>query len=168
MRFKRGLVVAGMALFAGAAQADGLDLARQQFKGPSSGWIQAFASMGAAAAAGDARGAFYLALMYRNGMGTDADSARAAYWFEAAARGGVPAAMFMLANLLADGEGVAKDETAARHWLEKAAEREYPEAALMIALALREGNLGYERDEARAEQAMKEAAHALKHRPPEP
>lgn len=105
---------------------------------------------------GDAAAAYRLGLMYRNGMGTVRDSAKAVQWLEVAARKNVPAAMFILSNMLAAGEGVAADEQAARAWLEAAAELEYPEALQQLALS--------EPDPERAAQLMNEAAHAMKHR----
>lgn len=108
------------------------------------------------AGVGDAKAAYRLGLMVRNGEGMPADPARAAALLTEAARGGVPAAMFVLANMLAAGEGGPRDETAARRWLETAAALDYPEALQQLALT--------EPDPRKAELLMRQAAHAMTHR----
>lgn len=153
-----GALLLACCLFAQAQARDGQDAARRAFHGDPHGWPAAFMMFKADAVGGDARAAYYLGLMYRNGMGTGRDSGLAAHWLGVAAAREVPAAMFTLANMLRAGEGLARDETAARKWLEAAAEREYPEALQQMALA--------EPDPARAGQLMKEAAHAMTHREP--
>jgi len=105
----------------------------------------------------DARSAYRLALKVRNGDGMQADPARARGLLAQAAEGGVPAAMFLLSNMLAAGEGGAPDAVAARRWLEMAAELEYPEALQQLALV--------EPDPRKANLLMRQAAHAMTHRP---
>ena len=105
----------------------------------------------------DAQAAFRLGLSYRNGTGVARDALLAARWIETAARGGNAAAMFTWSNMLAAGEGVAVDAVAARDWLEKSAALGYP--AALQDLALREP------DPRQAELLMRQAAHALQHRP---
>lgn len=105
----------------------------------------------------DARSAYRLALKVRNGDGVQADPARARGLLAQAAEGGVPAAMFLLSNMLAAGEGGAPDAVAARRWLEMAAELEYPEALQQLALT--------EPDPRKANLLMRQAAHAMTHRP---
>lgn len=148
-----------------------LDQAKRYLRGTPAtpvNWPKALALFGGAAKSGDPAAAYYLGLMYRNGMGVARDSRTAARWLEFAANRQVPAAMFVLANLLLVGEGVARDELAARRWIEKAADLEYPEAVMAMALGLRDGSMGFERNEALAEVQMREAAHALRHRRTEP
>jgi TPR repeat protein len=111
----------------------------------------------AQAQAGDARAAYELGLRYRNGIGVAVDPVLAARSIEAAACGGLPEAMFTLSNMLAAGEGVAVDAAAARRWLEAAAALGFP--AALQELALREP------DPREAELLMRQAAHALQHRP---
>lgn len=155
----------------GLPAAAALDQAKQYLRGTPAtpaNWPKALALFGGAAKSGDPAAAYYLGLMYRNGMGVARDSRTAARWLEFAANRQVPAAMFVLANLLLVGEGVARDELAARRWIEKAADLEYPEAVMAMALGLRDGSMGFERNEALAEVQMREAAHALRHRRPEP
>ncbi|MBJ7313772.1 tetratricopeptide repeat protein [Rugamonas sp. CCM 8940] len=153
------------------APARPVDEGKQYLRGSAStpaNWPKALALFGGAAKSGDPAAAYYLGLMYRNGMGVARDSRAAARWLEFAAKRQVPAAMFVLANMLLSGEGVARDELAARRWIEKAADLEYAEAVMAMALGLRDGSMGFERNEALAEVQMREAAHALRHRRPEP
>lgn len=101
----------------------------------------------------DAQAAYQRALMYRNG----ADAPLAVHWMAVAAREQMPEAMFLLSNMLAAGEGVAADPAAARRWLEAAAALGYP--AALQELAMREP------DPRQADLLMRQAAHALQHRP---
>ncbi len=167
---KLSLLVAALAAAGavGADQAAELALGKRHLRGEADGWPRALALFDAGARRGGPAAAYYLALMYKNGMGTARDSAAAARWLAVAANGQVPAAMFLLANMLYSGDGVVRDKLAARAWIEKAAELEYPEAALLMAQGLRDGSLGFEQDPERAEQQLKEAAHALRHRPAAP
>ncbi|MES3025775.1 MAG: tetratricopeptide repeat protein [Pseudomonadota bacterium] len=155
-------------LCAPAQAHDALTSAKLAMHGPSFGWPAALSQFERAANAGNPGAAYYLARMTRNGMGTPSDSVQAARWFKAAAKGGVAPAMFTLSNMLRAGEGLPRDDAAAREMLEAAAELEYPEALQQLALAVAEGTLGLARDEKLAAQLMKEAAHALRHRPQEP
>lgn len=131
-------------------------------------YVRARQHFEAAAAQGIAGGAYYLALMHRNGQGMPRDAAAAAHWMEVAANGGVPSAMFLLANMALEGEGRPADASVARAWLERASELEHPEASQMMALGLRDGSMGFPLDASRAGLQMLEAAHALRHRPVEP
>jgi len=117
------------------------------------------AALQARAEAGDAKAAYRLGLVARNGngmAGMAADPARARALLSEAAEGGVPAAMFVLANMLAAGEGGPRDEAAARRWLETAAALDYPEALQQLALT--------EPDPRKADLLMRQAAHAMTHR----
>ncbi|NRR31146.1 sel1 repeat family protein [Oxalobacteraceae bacterium] len=156
---------------AGVVRAGTLDEAKIYMRGSPStpaNWPKALALFSSAAESGNPAAAYYLGLMYRNGMGVSRDAYCAAYWFEFAARRQVPAAMFLLANQLLSGEGVVRDDAAARRWIEKAADMEYPEAVMAMALGMRDGSMGFERNLAMAEMQMKEAAHALQHARREP
>ncbi|MFC5460672.1 tetratricopeptide repeat protein [Massilia niabensis] len=106
----------------------------------------------------DAREAYRLGLMHRNGAGVPKDAVLAASLIGIAAQGQVPAAMFTLSNLLAAGEGVARDALAARRWLETAAALGYPAALQQLALT--------EPDPRKAELLMRQAGHALQHTVP--
>lgn len=123
---------------------------------------RAFQLFNRAAQQGDPQAAYYLGMMYRNGMAVARDVKRAAHWLQFAAQRQVPAAMYALAQLHLAGEGVSRDELAARRWIEKAADLEYPEAVMAMAIGLRDGSMGFERNEALAETQMRFANRALK------
>jgi TPR repeat protein len=108
----------------------------------------------------DARAAYKTGLMVRNGTGVERDPVLAARWIALAARGGLAEAMFTWSNMLAAGEGVAPDTAASRRWLEESAALGYPAALQELALK--------EPDSRQAELLMRQAAHALQHRPPPP
>ncbi|MBC7456272.1 MAG: sel1 repeat family protein [Massilia sp.] len=124
-------------------------------------------SMAVSAHASDnaaARAQFELGRDSRNAIGTARDTVRAYALIRAAALGGYGPAMFTLSNMLECGEGIAKDPVQARRWLEAAAAQDYPEALQQLALNLRHGTGGYIGDQARADQLLREAEHAMKHR----
>ncbi|MFA9219104.1 MAG: tetratricopeptide repeat protein [Sphingomonadaceae bacterium] len=156
-------------LAGGSAQAGPVDEARQHLRGSAqrpADLPRAFRLFSAAAKGGDPQAAYYLGLMYKNGMAVARDTRSAAQWLKFAAERGVPAAMFVLANLHLSGDGVARDELAARRWIEKAADLDYPEAVMAMAIGLRDGSMGFERNEALSDAHMKMAAHALQQRSP--
>lgn len=113
---------------------------------------------------GDARAAFHLGRLYRNGIGVAADSKRAFQLIESAALKRHPPAMLILSNMLASGEAGRADQAAARSWLEGAADLDYPEALQQLALVLHAGAMGYSADPVRSALLFRKAAHAMKHR----
>jgi len=119
--------------------------------------LAAYAGAAPLAAPLDARSVYQLALKVRNGDGMASDPARARVLLTQAAQGGVAPAMFVLSNMLAAGEGGPLDANEARRWLEMAGELEYPEALQQLAMT--------EPDPRRAELLMRQAAHAMMHRP---
>jgi len=151
----------------GSAMAGPVDEARLSLRGSTTTPVnlpKAFRLFSEAAKGGDPLAAYYLGLMYKNGMAVPRDARAAAQWLKFAASRDMPAAMFVLANLYLSGDGVPRDEQAARRWIEKAADLEYPEAVMAMAIGLRDGSMGFERNEALSEAHMKVAAHALQHR----
>ncbi|MGK5061243.1 tetratricopeptide repeat protein [Janthinobacterium sp. LB3P112] len=116
-----------------------------------------------AAGQGSGPAAYYLGLMFKNGMGGSQDSGAALRWLELAAQRGVAPAMFIVANLLQD-----SDEARARYWLDAACDLEYPEALQQKSVALAEGRMGYAHSEEQSFLYLKMATHAMGHRPPEP
>lgn len=154
--------------FCSGAQAADIEAAKRAFRGDAQQWTQALPVFSDEARHGNPQASYYLALMLKNGMGTPRDGARAAAAMRVAAEGGVPPAMFLLSNMLLSGDGVTRDEAAARAWLEKAAAQEYPAALQQMSMAIRDGAMGYLRDERRAEETMKMAAHAMRHPQQEP
>jgi TPR repeat protein len=127
---------------------------------------RAFQLFSGAAKAGDPLAAYYLGMMYKNGMAVARDGKAAAQWLQFAANRQMPAAMFALANLYLSGDGVKRDEQAARRLIEKAADLEYPEAVMAMAIGLRDGSMGFDRNEALAETQMRFANRALAKRVP--
>jgi len=154
-------------LIVGNACAGPVDEARLYLRGSSEVAVnlpKAFSLFSAAAKAGDIQAAYYLGMMYRNGMGVAADAKAAARWLSFAANRQMPAAMFALAHLYLSGEGVKRDELVARRWIEKAADLEYPDAVMAMAIGLRDGSMGFERNEALYETQMRFAQRALERR----
>lgn len=154
-----------MATAGGAARAAPVDEARLYLRGGQGIGVdlsKAFSLFSAAARAGDPQAAYYLGMMYQNGMSVPRDARAAAQWLQFAANRQMPAAMFALANLYLSGDGVKKDDQAARRLIEKAADLEYPDAVMAMAIGLRDGSMGFERNEALAETQMRYAYRALK------
>ena len=116
-----------------------------------------------AAGQGSGPAAYYLGLMFKNGMGGPQDSAPAQRWLELAAQRQVAPAMFVLANMLLD-----SDEARARFWLDAACDLGYPEALQQKSLALSEGQMGYAHNEEQGYLYLKMATHAMGHRVGEP
>lgn len=150
---------------AGAASAGPVEEGRLCLRGADgipANLPRAFELFSGAARKGDAQAAYYLGMMYQNGMAVARDAKNAAHWLQFAANRQSPAAMFALAKLHLSGEGVKRDEQAARRWIEKAADLEYPEAVMAMAIGLRDGSMGFERNEALAETQLRFANRALK------
>ena len=76
-----------------------------------------------AAAQGDARAQYSIALRYAEGQGAPQNLTEAARWFERAASAGLAPAQYRLAVLYERGQGVAKDLGRARSWYQAAAEK---------------------------------------------
>ena len=74
-----------------------------------------------AAAAGDFRAQWSLAVFYYNGKGLPKDMTNYIVWTRKAAEQGFPEAQYRLASALASREVVQKDMMAARQWTERAA-----------------------------------------------
>jgi len=76
---------------------------------------------GEAAKLGNVKAQFELAVLYRDGVGTQKNPVKAAQWMLKAADQGVTDAQLELGVMYDRGEGVKKDEVKAVHWLTKAA-----------------------------------------------
>ena len=136
---------------------------------------RAFAAFTRADELGYALGSFNLAAMYKNGLGVDADPAKARSllekvargeavaallrWLEKAGAGGDADAMNLLASLHRDGWGVPVDHARAVDWFRKAAEAGHVGAMIALAGHYRQG-LGVPVDEALAGAWLKKAADA--------
>lgn len=160
------MLSAACALPAAAGQVDEARLLLRGAPGVAPDLPKAMDLFARAAKAGDPQAAFYLGMMYRNGMAVARNAKAAAHWLKFAANRQMPAAMFALANLYLSGEGVKRDEQAARRWIEKAADLEYPEAVMAMAIGLRDGSMGFDRNEALSETQMRFANRVLAQRAP--
>lgn len=76
-----------------------------------------------AAAEGDARAQYAIALRLAQGQGTPQNLTEAARWLERAASAGLAPAQYRLAVMYERGQGVAKDLGRARSWYQAAAEK---------------------------------------------
>jgi TPR repeat protein len=167
MRKMAVVFVVAAAGVTGMAHAGPVDEARLYLRGGEGVAVnlpKAFSLFSGAAKAGDPLAAYYLGLMYKNGMAVARDARAAARWLQFAADRQMPAAMFALAKLYLSGDGVKRDEQAARHLIEKAADLEYPDAVMAMAIGLRDGSMGFDRNEALSETQMRFANRALAQR----
>jgi localization factor PodJL len=76
-----------------------------------------------AAAEGDARAQYAIALRFAQGQGTPQNLTEAARWLQRAASAGLAPAQYRLAVMYERGQGVAKDLGRARSWYQAAAEK---------------------------------------------
>jgi localization factor PodJL len=100
-------------------------------------------SLRQAAASGDPRAQFAIALRYAEGQGTTQDLSEAAHWLERAASAGLAPAQYRLASMYERGQGVAKDLGKARSWYAAAAEKGNVKAMHNLAVSVSggQGNL---------------------------
>lgn len=92
---------------------------------------------------------YMIGLMFENGLGTEADMGKAAYWYEEAAKQGHADAAYQLAKLYNKGKGVAEDLPKALMWAEKAAEQGHEKAQSMCGAMYYTGS-GTAQDKAKA------------------
>jgi len=76
-----------------------------------------------AAAQGDARAQYAVALRYAQGLGTPENLTEAVVWLERAASAGLAPAQYRLGAMYERGQGVARDLGRARSWYQAAAEK---------------------------------------------
>lgn len=91
-----------------------------------------------AAENGDLVGAFNVGVCYAEGVGTERDEARAAYWMQRAADG-VVNAQYWLGRMYLEGRGLKEDIGLAMDWLGKAAGARMTEAMILLAQILVSG-----------------------------
>ncbi len=96
---------------------------------------KAFALAKSAAEAGNARGMFWMGVLYRDGGGVAQDYDAARSWFLKAADLGHADAMIALAGLYRDGRGVEVDADRALGWYERAATASGVSASMLEELA---------------------------------
>ena len=75
---------------------------------------------------------FYLGVMFLNGMGVEADVAKAIEYFTIAAKAGYDSAQLLLGLAYLEGEGVEKNLETAEMWLTAAAEQGNEDAAFEL------------------------------------
>jgi localization factor PodJL len=94
-----------------------------------------------AAAQGDARAQYLIALRYAQGEGVTQDLTEAGRWLERAASGGLASAQYRLGAMYERGQGVARDLGRARSWYQAAAEKGNVKAMhnLAVSLSARDG-----------------------------
>jgi len=96
-------------------------------------------SLRQAAASGDPRAQYAIALRYADGQGTAQDLIEAAHWLERAAASGLAPAQYRLASMYERGQGVVKDLGKARSWYAAAAEKGNVKAMHNLAVAVSSG-----------------------------
>ena len=87
----------------------------------------------AAAKKGNPEAQHTLGFMYRDGMGTRRDNAKAMAWYRKAAEQGYAPAAYNLGLMYAQGEGARPDATTAQIWFRKAADQGSVEAQVKLA-----------------------------------
>jgi uncharacterized protein len=110
-----------------------------------------------AAQRGAPRAAYHLGKLYRDGLGTPANTSMAAMWFYKAAMHGYPPAEAALGDLLLHGKGVPTDYDAALGWLRPAVAYGNPMAQFDLGLMYKSG-LGVQPDDGRAIELIAAAA----------
>jgi len=93
-------------------------------------------SLRQAAARGDARAQYAIALRYAQGDGTPQNLVEAARWFERAAGAGLAPAQYRLGAMYERGQGVPRDLGRARSWYQAAAEKGNVKAMHNLAVSL--------------------------------
>lgn len=96
-------------------------------------------SLRQAAAQGDPRAQYAIALRYAQGDGTPQNLVEAARWFERAAGAGLAPAQYRLGAMYERGQGVARDLGRARSWYQAAAEKGNVKAMHNLAVNLSSG-----------------------------
>jgi TPR repeat protein len=141
----------------GAAEApERVDLGLVDFR--QGRFAEAFQDWRLAAAAGDARGALYVGVLYDSGLGVQQNYREAMAWYRRAADAGSAAGAFNIGVLYDAGLGVAKDPAQAAYWYQMAAARKSGRAAYNLGVMYETGS-GVPRSRARAVSFFRLAAH---------
>lgn len=106
---------------------------------------------------GDAKGAFLLATMYYQALGTDRDDQRGIFWDQVAAEKGHPESAYRLGLAYQIGQGVSQSNSMARHWYQQAALAQHAKAQKLLGSMFESGSAG-EKDQHRAYQWYLKAA----------
>jgi TPR repeat protein len=108
---------------------------------------EAFSFAMMSAAARDPRGQAAVGMLYRDGVGTDQDYAKAEYYYGLAAAQGSAVANNSIATLIMDGHSSIKDPTVAAAYYQKAADANYPGALAGLGIMKISGTMGIPQDE---------------------
>ncbi|MCW9055456.1 MAG: ankyrin repeat domain-containing protein, partial [Gammaproteobacteria bacterium] len=81
---------------------------------------------------GNSDAQYYLAVLYRNGHGIEANAVKAYQWFHASAQKGNIKAQYELGMLYKSGIGTTKNNRKAYYWLNKAAAGKHRKASLQL------------------------------------
>ena len=113
-----------------AAYADSLNEAKQFIRLKQ--FDKAHKMLNNLAGKGDSDAQYYLAVLYRNGHGIEANTKKAYQWFHASAKKGNIKAQYELGILYKSGIGTAKNNQKAYYWLRKAAAGKHRKASLQL------------------------------------
>jgi len=120
---------------------------------------EGFAILQPLAESGDAEAQYGLAILYKEGWGTEKSPEKSAEFYEKAAVQGHTNAMFYTAAAYQSGEGVSQDYAAAAKWYEQAAAKGH--SASMYGLgSLYYNGMGVTRDDVKADTWITKSADA--------
>lgn len=119
----------------------------------------ALKNLGEASRRGNHEAQYRIGLMYRDGVGLNANPTEAAYWFRKAGSNGHAAAQYEIARCFETGEGVLADRRVAAEWYWRSAQQGYAPACFRMGCIYRDGT-GMDTDLRKAEKYMKTAAEA--------
>ena len=120
-------------------------------------FAEAFQQWTAAAAAGDARGALFVGVLYDTGLGVGQSYPQALDWYRRAADAGNATGMFNVGVMHDAGRGVPPDPAQAASWYERAAAKGFGRAEYNLGLLYQAGT-GVRASRTRAIQLFKRAA----------
>lgn len=120
-------------------------------------FAEAFQQWTAAAAAGDARGALFVGVLYDTGLGVGQSYPQALAWYRRAAEAGNATGMFNAGVMHDAGRGVRPDPAQAASWYERAAAKGFGRAEYNLGLLYQAGT-GVRASRTRAIQLFKRAA----------
>lgn len=146
-----GLLLASLGLPARADTASGLE----NFQ--NGRFAEAFQQWTEAAAAGDARGALFVGVLYDTGLGVGQSYPQALEWYRRAAGAGNATGMFNVGVMYDAGRGAPPDPAQAAIWYERAAAKGVGRAEYNLALLYQAGT-GVRASRSRAIQLFRRAA----------
>ena len=114
---------------------------------------QAFVTFSKAARMGSAQSMAFLAIMHKNGWGTQKSLSEALHWFDKAAQNGNASGMVFAASMYFHGQGTSRNYNRAAKWYQAAVNEGYPEAMFSLS-NLYDNGQGVRRDSGRAANLM--------------